>query len=837
MENNDFMGLNGMVWASGVVEDINDPLTLGRVRVRWFGFHPEDRDEVPTIYLPWAQVLQPTNSASISGIGWSPNGLLNGTWVFGFFMDGRTAQYPVVMGTWPGIHKPNSPNVNGGVLSEEYSSVLAPNQYHGMGVESEKYHPENLSNLPDGQAIKDDGTYLTHGMSNWPLSIYKPKDFQSKSDGKLRMHHATAAALEKLTKEYGSSKFQLTSAYRSPYHNAKVGGAKNSQHVQGRAFDIPYSTIGGRGNVYKFAQYAVRCGFVGFGLYNSFIHIDTASGRVWEQAKEAKFVAAIRQAGWYQGKKGLEGVKVDTSQQKDEPKKDETTPTNTGTSGTQPANEQEAVNRINAKLDAAGYTSDHQKAAVLGTIKQESQFNTTAISKDGHESYGLVQLTGQRQTDYVNHAKSLGVSPSDFDTQVDYFIKDLDSKDGMGAGKMLRESTDLNSAMTAMNKYERFKGYQNGRNGIAAGKRYTYAEQYLGGYGGNAERKIPGFQDPTNSLPYNDYRGTPSTHYAARGLNGSLNQPQAAKQASDRVTNVPIGGDTGTFGEPPVAYNAKYPYNKTYTTLSGHLIEYDDSPDSERLNFMHRTGSKIEFSSKGTVHQKNIGNYYNFTMGNSFLYTDGDYFNSAQGNINQRTTSDMILHADGSYQIIGGNDKSEIISGNVETGVGGKWQIKVGKLIIEANQIDMYSETHINMEAEEAINIKTKEFNIFSENSIDIKTKELKQLSETANIKSKNLTMQGDTTGIKANDLSIDSSSIGMKGNNIAIDPAGSLAIDEGKSKSVSDAKEAKEAKPAKSTAIGKIPARTKVQKSYVPKENPDSYDGFDEGMSHYTEA
>ena len=30
----DFMGTNGMVWFIGIVEDINDPLQLGRVKVR-----------------------------------------------------------------------------------------------------------------------------------------------------------------------------------------------------------------------------------------------------------------------------------------------------------------------------------------------------------------------------------------------------------------------------------------------------------------------------------------------------------------------------------------------------------------------------------------------------------------------------------------------------------------------------------------------------------------------------------------------------------------------------------------------------------------------------------
>ena len=37
-----FMGEDGFVWFTGVVEDRNDPSSLGRVRVRCVGFHTDD---------------------------------------------------------------------------------------------------------------------------------------------------------------------------------------------------------------------------------------------------------------------------------------------------------------------------------------------------------------------------------------------------------------------------------------------------------------------------------------------------------------------------------------------------------------------------------------------------------------------------------------------------------------------------------------------------------------------------------------------------------------------------------------------------------------------------
>lgn len=89
-------------WFIGVVESIDDPEMIGRVKVRVFGFHSENKDEVKTEELPWATVMMPVTSASLSGKGCSPTGILNGTTVVGFFTDGEGHEMPVIMGTLPG---------------------------------------------------------------------------------------------------------------------------------------------------------------------------------------------------------------------------------------------------------------------------------------------------------------------------------------------------------------------------------------------------------------------------------------------------------------------------------------------------------------------------------------------------------------------------------------------------------------------------------------------------------------------------------------------------------------------------------------------------------------
>lgn len=98
-----FMGFDGFYWFQGVVEDRQDPLKIGRVRVRCLGIHTKDKNLVPTEHLPWAHVMMPVTSASISGIGESPTGIVEGTWVIGFFRDGISSQDPIIIGTLPGI--------------------------------------------------------------------------------------------------------------------------------------------------------------------------------------------------------------------------------------------------------------------------------------------------------------------------------------------------------------------------------------------------------------------------------------------------------------------------------------------------------------------------------------------------------------------------------------------------------------------------------------------------------------------------------------------------------------------------------------------------------------
>jgi len=94
---NNFVGLSGFIWWVGEVEARVDPLAVGRCKVRIFGWHTDNKSLLPTDLLPWAHPMMPINNSK------SFSAPRIGDWVVGFFMDGESGQFPIMMGVLPSI--------------------------------------------------------------------------------------------------------------------------------------------------------------------------------------------------------------------------------------------------------------------------------------------------------------------------------------------------------------------------------------------------------------------------------------------------------------------------------------------------------------------------------------------------------------------------------------------------------------------------------------------------------------------------------------------------------------------------------------------------------------
>ena len=109
---------------------------------------------------------------------------------------------------------------------------------------------------------------------------FSKKEFDSK-DGS-EMPQDVFVNIQKLAnqlqvlRDYLGKQISINSAYRSPSHNKSVGGAKNSQHLYGKASDITVKEMTPK-QVYDAIEILISNGDMlqgGLGLYNTFVHYD-----------------------------------------------------------------------------------------------------------------------------------------------------------------------------------------------------------------------------------------------------------------------------------------------------------------------------------------------------------------------------------------------------------------------------------------------------------------------------------------------------------------------------------------------------------------------------------
>ena len=142
----------------GIVKDIEDPLKLGRAKVKVFHVH----DNISTNDLGWSNIAMPANVPAKSGIGSSVN-LLIGTLVFGFFEDNMLQEF-VVVGTLPtktaGLHDNNvrvraeaDPNARDPKGTYEPASGYAPVYPFNNVMETESGHVKEYDDTPGAERI------------------------------------------------------------------------------------------------------------------------------------------------------------------------------------------------------------------------------------------------------------------------------------------------------------------------------------------------------------------------------------------------------------------------------------------------------------------------------------------------------------------------------------------------------------------------------------------------------------------------------------------------------------------------------------------------------------
>ena len=115
-------------------------------------------------------------------------------------------------------------------------------------------------------------------LADWRWPSFSPGELACRGTGQLVIDEPSLDKMQALRNLLGKPMI-VQSAYRSPAHNKAVGGAKHSQHLYAKAYDISMSNH----DPEAFEEAARAVGFTGFGSYvkQNFMHIDTGPERSW----------------------------------------------------------------------------------------------------------------------------------------------------------------------------------------------------------------------------------------------------------------------------------------------------------------------------------------------------------------------------------------------------------------------------------------------------------------------------------------------------------------------------------------------------------------------------
>ena len=168
---------------------------------------------------------------------------------------------------------------------------------------------------------------------------------------------------------------------------------------------------------------------------------------------------------------------------------------------------------------------------------------------------------------------------------------------------------------------------------------------------------IDGMQDPTGEYPKRDYNFGTGINKAARGI---------------KINDLYLGGgDVGVSLGVQSQRPSEYPFNQVSESLSGHVVEYDDTPGGERVLIKHRKGAGVEMRADGSVLISAVNNKVEVTGGDQTVIVEGHGNLVYNGNLNLKVTGDYNIDVGGNYNVNVAGNLVESIEHNLKTTVTG----------------------------------------------------------------------------------------------------------------------------------------------------------------------
>jgi uncharacterized protein YcbK (DUF882 family) len=211
-----------------------------------------------------------------------------------------------------------------------------------------------------------------------------------------------------------------------------------------------------------------------------------------------------------------------------------------------------------------------------------------------------------------------------------------------------------------------------------------------------------GFTDPNANYPTKEYAGISETNKLAQGdVRGTVVQ----EKNNNRMLGAKLPGGEA-WDEPESAFRGAYPYNKVTQTESGHIIEMDDTPGSERIHIYHKSGTYVEIDANGSVVKRTKGSSYEIIDRNGKISIAGRADISVNGACNIFVGNDANIEVEGDVNLTCHNDITAMAGGTLNLSATEEVNITSGNVNIQAyNLMNVSSNVALNLHATADINM------------------------------------------------------------------------------------------------------------------------------------
>jgi predicted chitinase len=612
---------------TGVVENRDDPLKIGRCQVRIVGLHTENKSLLPTADLPWAVPVSPINSASMNGIGWSPVGPVNGTWVLVTFTD-QDQQKPIMLGTIGGIPQSKSAEI---AIEESDSDMIVTDG--GILVDSSGTEVTNASGIPVTVGTSD-------AQAN-PPSTTKP---------------TTAADVPNLTEQKTPNKPSDTILKQDITTDPPKGSTANPTVAKQ---NIQY-LLEACDKVGLTSKYA-KCSILGIcGGESSWLCVEEGSYYSKASSLSAIFKRTFPTEADAQAYTKWAGSKFDFFKKIYAPDG-------------------------NGKLLGHKDPDDGGKYYGRGFNQITGKSLYLQLQKYLATKGVVVDFVNKPESLVEDPATSALATAAFYALNVKHDQNDP----GYFVAALKRTGADANGTGYAKKQkfYEYFLGAAvavDSTNKPSADDQKVYTKEEVKDLPpakqaalleDRSDSNILGFRDPKGKYPLRNLLDEPDTNRLARGV---IKETAIEFKDSVRTIAIPAANGDDSWDQPLAPFGGMYPYAKVLETESGHLFVLDDTPENETLSLYHKQGTFLDIDANGTQVNKIVGDGYTIIDRNGSIFIAGKANLTVGNGVNILVQGTADIQVDG-YATVNLQNNADIgVGGDLNLAVGGNFKVQAG---------------------------------------------------------------------------------------------------------------------------------------------------------------